>query len=53
MAPGNDSTEVKAVPFQGDIFGTAEDYAIDIFRQPENENDDMNPGLDDTGLKNY
>ena len=53
MAPGNDSTEVEAVPFQWDIFGTAEDYAIDTFGQPENENDDINPGLDDTGLKNY
>jgi len=48
-ASGDDSTEVEAVPFQGDAFGTEEDYAMDTFGQLGDEYDDTNSGLDNTG----
>jgi len=49
-AAGDDLTEVEAVPFQGDAFGTAEDYTMDMFGQPENEYNDMNSnGPDNSG----
>ena len=40
MAAGSDLEEVEAVPFEGDVFGTAEDYASDMFGQLENDYDD-------------
>ena len=32
-AADNDLTEVEAIPFQEDAFGTVEDYAMDMFGQ--------------------
>ena len=33
MATCGDSAEVEAVPFEGDVFGTTEDYMSDTFGQ--------------------
>jgi len=39
-ATGDDLTEVEAIPFQGDAFGTAEDYARDMFGQLRDDHDE-------------
>ena len=52
-ATGSDLAEVEAVPFEGNVFGTTEDYALDTFGQLENDYaDDVDmqssgPDLDD------
>ena len=40
MNTGDDSTEVEAGLFQGDAFGTAEDYATDMFGQLGDDHDE-------------
>lgn len=50
LAAGDNSTEVEAVPFQGDAFGTVEDYAMDTFGQSDDEYDDTaHSGPDNRG----
>ena len=39
-AADNDLTEVEAIPFQEDAFGTVEDYAMDMFGQLGNDYDE-------------
>ncbi|KAF8810448.1 hypothetical protein BYT27DRAFT_7209435 [Phlegmacium glaucopus] len=53
MNTGDDLTEVEVVPFQGDAFGTVEDYAMDMFGQlgdDHNENMDTRYSGPDNGL---
>ncbi|KAF8805410.1 hypothetical protein BYT27DRAFT_7224995 [Phlegmacium glaucopus] len=53
MNNGDDLTEVEAVPFQGDAFGTVEDYAMDMFGQlgdDHDENMDTRDSGPDNGL---
>ena len=49
MNTGDDLPEVEVVLFQGDAFGTAEDYAMDTFGQLGDDHD-RNMDTRDSGL---